>query len=126
MSVITILFVAGALIVAVGLTPFWLDRVAVWTMRTFHIPAFPHATRLAFSLERDTAEWRFTESQAEHQTIGSIRLAAGCHGLYVLVRSANDLLGWEPNFIEQRIIWDAATNARARVIRAQLEKVLPT
>ena len=43
----------------------------------------------------------------------------------MIVKVNNDTIGWQPNFVEQRIIWDAAIEARMRVIHQQLDKALP-
>jgi len=63
---------------------------------------------------------------AEHKRIGEIRDPGGGCGLRVLVKHGNDSIDWRPNFIQRRIIRDALTCARSRVIHTRLDKVLPT
>jgi hypothetical protein len=115
----------GGTIVLIVTAPFWADRLVVWVLRSHSIIAFPEAIRMAVSLERDTAEWRFTKHEAEHQQIGAAWIANGAGGIHVDVKLGNDTLEWKPNWIERRVIYDAAMLARARVIREQLDKVLP-
>jgi hypothetical protein len=126
MTFVVYMLTAGVLFLAIGFAPAWVDRSTVWAMRSLHVLAFPDAIRLAVSLERDVAEWRFSNRQAEHQQIGDVWIANGPFGTHVDVKLGNDKITWKPNFIERRIIYDAALHARARTIHAQLDKVLPT
>jgi hypothetical protein len=93
-------------------------------MRAGQIYLFPEAIRLAVSLERDTAQWRFSQYGAEHPTLGNLR----AHSAYIVqltTKVGDDTIEWEPNFIERQIIWNALSATRTRLLRAKLDKVLP-
>jgi hypothetical protein len=121
-----VLFMTGVgALVCLGMSPFWADRPIVWLMRTFNVFIYPEAIRLAVSLEGDTAGWRFTQRQAEHQQIGAIWIGNGVFGVHVDVKLGNDTIEWRPGWLERRIIHDAERQARARTIHEQLDKVLP-
>jgi hypothetical protein len=114
-----------ATIGGVATIPFWVDRVVVRLLPGWSRAAFPAAARVALSLERDTADWRFSDSGAQHQGIGEIRAAYGPRSLHVLVEFGTDRLDWEPNFLERRLLWNALRAARARLIHEQLAVALP-
>jgi hypothetical protein len=123
MIFVLILFTAVALMFAIATAPFWLPHLVARMLQSY---ATPQAVRLARSLAQDTGGWRFAENeQAEHQTIGSLRLSSSPGGVWLILNVGNDRLWWHPNFIDRQRIWNAATAARARVIRARLDDVLP-
>lgn len=122
--ILVIVIVMGA-IVCLGMSPFWLDRPIVWLMRTFNVLLYPDAIRLAVSLERDTAEWRFSKSQAAHQQIGTVWVGSSVFSVHLDITQGNDTIEWRPGWIERRIIYNAEKQARARTIHEHLDKVLP-
>jgi hypothetical protein len=123
MSALAIYLLCVAVIIVCATATYWLDRVIVLVLRP---GAFPDASRLAVSLERDTNEWRFTDGSAEHQSIGTIRAPDSAWSLHMPLKLGNDAIDWRPGYIERRIIWNALMDARSRVIHAHLDRALPT
>jgi hypothetical protein len=117
-----IFFLCFGAVGAIMMAPFWIDRAVVWVLRTFHIFLFPYAIRLAVSVERDTAEWKFGKYEAEHPRIGTIWIGNEAYGLKVKLGCDTE---WRPNWIERRIIWDAVDRALSRSIQRHLDKTLP-
>jgi hypothetical protein len=123
MTFVLILFTAMALMFAVAFAPFWLPHLIARMLQSY---ATPQAVRLARSLSQDTGGWRFAENdRAEHHTIGSLSLGSSPRGVWLVLNFGNDRMLWHPNFIDRQRIWNAATAARARVIRTRLDEALP-
>jgi hypothetical protein len=108
---------------AVAFAPFWVDRAIVWAMRTCRIYAFPEAIRLAVSLERDAAQWQTDTHKWTHPIIGRLYYPDTVGILHLKI--GDTAVEWKPNWIERRIICNAARQVVRRDIHRHLNKTLP-
>jgi hypothetical protein len=91
---------------------FWIDRIVVFVLYRVDLPLFETAWLVAESIYRHPDEWAVKYGHLlEHPRLGELR-AYSVRGL--------ELDGWEPNFIERRIIWDAIEWRRRQLIRKAL------
>jgi hypothetical protein len=125
MGIVWFLVIVAIVSGALATSTYWFERLIVWMLRTFHIFAFPNAIRIAVSLERDGGEWELGNSYIKHPKIGLVRID-GVHSVRLHLDDKQPALIWEPNFIERRIIWDAAQAWMAHRIDAHLSASLPT
>lgn len=121
-----LLFVLIALIgAAIATTPFWLDRVIVYVMRTCRIYAYPLAIRIAYSLETQEDDWALKDDELSHSTIGKIVIRPSIIIMCLPDTNQSRDYSWVPSWIEQRIIRNAANALIVRRRSMQLDRVLP-
>jgi hypothetical protein len=123
-----LLFIFGfaACVVSAVTSPLWADRLIVTIMRRGHIYLFPMAIRLALSMETQGDEWELDDTRLQHPSIGVVWLVTD-RLLQVQLKSTNQSknVTWRPNWIERRIIRDAAEGLIDRRRVAQLDRSLP-
>ena len=126
MRVVCFLLFLLFFVIAFVTLPLWLDYLIVYVMRTCRIYLFPTAIRLALSLETQADEWMLDDDKLSHPHIGRVWLITSGRTLVRLPdTNQSRAQDWRPNWIEHRIIRNAA-NALIWQRRAeQLDRVLP-
>jgi hypothetical protein len=123
-----LMIVSGSVLALFGMlsAPDWADQVIVGVMRSCRIYAYPLAIRLALSLETQPDEWTLDDTTLSHPTIGKVWLINKTTLRVVLIdTNQSRLQTWHPNWIERRIIRDAATGLIERRRLMQLNQALP-
>lgn len=110
--------ISCAALACLATSPYWLDRVIVFLLRTCRIYAFPSAIRVAMSLEQHPEQWKFSKYEASHPTIGSVSFYVGAASLHLDFEG----IEWRPNWIERRIIFNAVRLVQSRRIAEHINR----